>query len=701
MAESSFSILKRMRSQKLSQHLKLAEENKKTFEENFYRLTDAIISEQNPKLKDYDLGFQLIDKSKDNSKAFGIRAFRLRSLVFIPFFYDNGNVVGYNLLYLPAQNLFLPNTEAWVSYLKRKDTADLGKPDLYANQLNSVTQPYLLPLRRPIITKTSEFLKKCAEFVPQRLILPDCISDPEIARRFIGFIAHAPYLAPKVASLYGIGIFDKALKAAREVEHVPRVAVPVRVQEKNAQLEIYTEFTDNLILTPTEREQLAKTGYYIRDKRNQESISETTELIGPQTFMTIATPGVYDIIDGDLKVRTIIAIKCYDSPNQLILIDPKTKECDTSHPGARSANLTMQRMPVAIKKYPSEKLTEILKKLPKISAKMFSENAICDVAGETNPCAVIIAPNLEGDIYSCDSKGLIDVPRNKYFTQASRIHEMSNRGINFPVDCKVFHGKRVTLDFLLPGDIITILNEKGIKTIKAAFLPAEDKYIINGKTQSRLDALISLMADYGLRKKDANLILKKAARNKKVYYAVKMAGAWEAINTERPGFYFPGDNMVSWSRKYPGRGPVEAETYITGLKRPQPQKDITLPPDPGIFSVLQRLADSNDGEVFDLGLISTLTHGMKTEKLIESYIPRVIQGLDALGRILFGLYRHKEKMMERFGESDYKKILDNSETNFENLGELVVNLTQQNIDPYLRGFEPMEPVTGDEGESGD
>ena len=108
-------ILQEMLQQRRGQFLKRAADVKKTFEENFQQLTDAILMEHFPRLRKYDLGFQLVDKSDDNSQGFGIRAFRLRSLAFIPFFYDNGMIGGYEMIFLPKENVCIPSSEEWVT----------------------------------------------------------------------------------------------------------------------------------------------------------------------------------------------------------------------------------------------------------------------------------------------------------------------------------------------------------------------------------------------------------------------------------------------------------------------------------------------------------------------------------------------------------------------------------------------------------
>ena len=92
--------------------------------------------------------------------------------------------------------------------------------------------------------------------------------------------------------------------------------------------------------------------------------------------------------------------------------------------------------------------------------------------------------------------------------------------------------------------------------------------------------------------------------------------------------------------------------------------------------------EANEGEVFDAGVFAILIRATRDEYLIDMYIPNLVKSLDTLGRLLFNLYYHSDRLKERYGETDYIKLLDSVKTNLENLGDLVIDLMQKDIDYY-------------------
>ena len=110
-----------------------------------------------------------------------------------------------------------------------------------------------------------------------------------------------------------------------------------------------------------------------------------------------------------------------------------------------------------------------------------------------------------------------------------------------------------------------------------------------------------------------------------------------------------------------------------------------------------KLDEANEGEVFDAGVFTILIKATRDEYLIDMYIPNLVKSLDTLGRLLFNLYYHRERLTERYGETDYTKLLDSVKTNLESLGDLVIDLMQKDIDYYAGMLAESQQFT--EGES--
>ncbi len=221
-----------------------------------------------------------------------------------------------------------------------------------------------------------------------------------------------------------------------------------------------------------------------------------------------------------------------------------------------------------------------------------------------------------------------------------------------------------------------------------------DEYIINKKSFSKLAALKYLVVDVGLREREATEILKRAEKEGQVRYIVKLAesqGAFRIFESEQPGVNVEIESPLGeFAPGYLARTDYESEQWVPGLRRPQPIVNILEPPPLKVIETIKRLAEVNDGDVFDISLLGGLIFATKDENIVDRYLPQVIRGLDALGRILFGMYRHRERLEERYGKEDYSKLLDNIQTSFQNLGDLVMDLAQQKIETFIRGLVQTE-----------
>lgn len=115
------------------------------FEQAFSSLAYAYLKDKSPRLIDYIIGFQLVDRNEDNTKAMGVFGFKVGDQwLYAPVFFLNGDLKGHELLYVKKQDAFVPMKENWVNYLisrkphvlgegSPKDTYQLGgvPPDIY------------------------------------------------------------------------------------------------------------------------------------------------------------------------------------------------------------------------------------------------------------------------------------------------------------------------------------------------------------------------------------------------------------------------------------------------------------------------------------------------------------------------------------------------------------------------------------------
>lgn len=702
--ETSFALLKRMQAQKLEPYLKrAAEDSKVSFEANFYRLTDAIISEQFPQLKQYDLGFQLIDKSKDNSKAFGIRAFRLKTLVFIPFFYDNGKVTGYELIYMPKQNLIVPASPAWISYLKQKAFEELGEEEVPEEFGDFSTSPNLLPLRRPLTFKVASYLKKLEKISKIDRLVPKALSDPGCSGAFLAFLDKYPFFVEKCASVYGKERFSsmvkQAIESVKSIQNINKTYIPLETQIRNTKIRIYDLFNDTFELSKEEVDQLNKKGYFVKDARTEEEKSKVIQVPAKLNVSLVSSPGLYEIIDSNLNKKTIIVLfenNKKAGPTYLPAIDNAEKYyayVDNEVP--RIFRCTSGPI-YYVKQLPNSEFLDTLQKLPKITKNLIVNRKLPKELSD-------IAKNipLHGDVFGnilfIGNDGFYstcDFDSDITLSKGNRIQKYDNI-LFVPEDTKIaLRGEKTSTPSASSSFILDTL--KKVACPVKIYFDSNNQYVVNGKRLEKFGVLHHLIMDFGVSEADALKMIKTAELCEQARFFVKKAEDFpvKIYQEERPVVDFSGEITTEFAPGIRAMMPLEVERWVPGLKRPRPLANIMEPPPLAVITTLQRISESNDGEVFDLGLLSGLLHNTRSASVIKELIPEVMHGMDGLGRILFVLYRHKDKFVDLYGKGDYDRLVDQIRNNLEMLGDIVMDIVQQKIDPYIRGFSGAESESG-------
>ena len=110
---ASYNYLKR-----LVKQATLGGEQSEGFEQAFSSLAYAYLKDKAPRLLDFIVGFQLVDRNEDNTKAVGIFGFKVGDQrLYAPVFFLNGDLKGHELMYLKKQDMFVPLKENWVNHV--------------------------------------------------------------------------------------------------------------------------------------------------------------------------------------------------------------------------------------------------------------------------------------------------------------------------------------------------------------------------------------------------------------------------------------------------------------------------------------------------------------------------------------------------------------------------------------------------------
>ena len=103
--------------------------NQKQFEDDFGTLAYQFVNDRAPALVPYMLGFEVVEKNEDGSKAVGIFGYKIGDdFYYIPAFFLNNQVRGVDMILNKKTNQFVPLTEKWIDFIVNKHSVSIGGP---------------------------------------------------------------------------------------------------------------------------------------------------------------------------------------------------------------------------------------------------------------------------------------------------------------------------------------------------------------------------------------------------------------------------------------------------------------------------------------------------------------------------------------------------------------------------------------------
>ena len=103
--------------------------NQMQFEDDFGSLAYQFVNDRAPALVPYMLGFEVVDRNEDGSKAVGIFGYKVDDdFYYIPAFFLNNQVRGVDMILNKKTNQFVPLTEKWIDYIVNRHSVSIGGP---------------------------------------------------------------------------------------------------------------------------------------------------------------------------------------------------------------------------------------------------------------------------------------------------------------------------------------------------------------------------------------------------------------------------------------------------------------------------------------------------------------------------------------------------------------------------------------------
>ena len=327
----------------------------RSFEQSFSSLAYAYIQDKAPGLLDYMVGFQLVDRNDDNTKAIGIFGFKVGDeWVYAPIFFLSGDMKGHELLYLKSKDTFVPMKENWVNYIISKRPQILGKGSTEGLESLGVSSPNLSSMSNP----PSSGMKTAGFIVPPNLrdwakaamphVAQWATANPYNMKKFAGLDSRLnfanfikqdvrlvkmamdmgksyPMVKGAMDQFHGANLFrDSLLDLKARVENMPAAGIikAAAVQPRGilgakraidgfARIQIITSsvVSENLPeLSSEEKKKLLNEGFVVKDKRDEDDVSTAYNTQISQRLCNPDATGIYDILvkPGDFERCLVI-----------------------------------------------------------------------------------------------------------------------------------------------------------------------------------------------------------------------------------------------------------------------------------------------------------------------------------------------------------------------------------------------------------
>lgn len=314
------------------------------FEVKLANVADAEITQRLPSLNEYKVGFQLIERNDEGTRGMGVMVYKLgEQWIYVPAFFLNGRIRGYDMMYLPDKSQFVPAKDTWVSYVRQNRTPLLGgkSGDL---QKSKPKRADAVSLRRD--NKSNSIMFKSASLIEKEDLeaslddMTTVVNDYDIDR--FDLVKWIPRLGKEatirfLSTLNTNPDFANAILKHYKPEDIRKIAAPSmdqtpaadgsEVQDGTYPLKVEGTVDQNdlqvITLQDTKsvekldskaKEVVLRDGLYVVDNRKNTS----TVFVDQQASGSLTSPmksGYYEILLADGSFR-----KCY------VIVSPKKKD---------------------------------------------------------------------------------------------------------------------------------------------------------------------------------------------------------------------------------------------------------------------------------------------------------------------------------------------------------------------------------------
>jgi len=696
------------------------------FEVKLANVADAEITQRLPSLNEYKVGFQLVERDDDGTRGMGVMVYKVgEQWIYVPAFFLNGRIRGYDMMYLPEKSQFVPAKDTWVSYIRQNRTALLGE--------KSGDMPKSKPKRADAVSlrrdsKSKSIMFKGASFIDKEGIHDD-IADmvlvydergkdrfdlrewlPRLGKHaavsFFRTLNTNPDFANAILKFYEPEDIRKIAESVKDNQPPPdgsevqdgTYPLMVDAVHNENQLQIITlEDTDAVKkLDDKAKEVVLRDGLYVVDGRKKTS----TVFVDKQASGSLATPGkngYFEVLmaDGSFK-------KCY------IIVAPKGKTSWsklTRNPEHKSADIKEFSYMVIDLNKPNE--AHVCDR--PILCRNLEAREDTDISGiGIKPTSLMSKFRKDADR---DTEEAYDMGSDSYKWHSCLAIDSKGNYERFEMNNGKLVGNKIA-GAKLPSDtdewcdddgIVELTGKPGMVCRKGTHLyipegarivackcwggemPVGDLETIKHKIIKtagwRSLTVQTDGVDYMIDGKFGRerMLSKQAALIKLVKdHGISAADARMIINKEASvGKPSRETFLVKYAASDPKWPDSHDEEPSVGFQESTPYEESEYMDPEMATEEVDEVVDASDKgvkDVMDVSVLKSLASSGSPSRMVEDYLQDLMLAMDRIGRILFMFYWHYNQFKDQYGHEKMSELEDSLRDNFQNVSELTLFL---------------------------
>jgi hypothetical protein len=702
-----------------------------SLEQAFFQLAYSKLQDSLKNLLPFLIGFEIVKKNENNTKALGVFGFRSQSgqILYVPAFFINGKVKNLDLLYSKNNQQFYPLTEDFAELFLKDDLVDFG--GVSNEPRNKIIQDIPQGDFRQMVVPP-----RTGKYSVASVIDYVHTGDNKTKQGFKDLLEKDAEFCEAVLRFYPLEKVAAALveppKKEKKVESLLKV---VSVQDKQEVAK----------LSQKEKETLLTQGFVVVDNRPVDKKSKFGVVDFVKKFQNPAESGFYPYIT---KVGTINYGLILVRPKQLqqhfatddaIIINLDAKEKGMSYLVDVKDVFAKDQIKVDDYSQVHKMMVNLAETRPsysnvyvlineklqstqpfRINANFKDADGIRRLSVEPYICHCSGSELQSSDGGRKDRPGSAhNLPRGNFYDHPKKERELllvmtkksgddlsyAGKTVYVPAGYKLLEikldahhlyddggesagddaGRREEYHIGQPGrlsDLTSFLKDKNVFPMTVNTNGSE--YFVNlAGAKKRYDdpvkTKLGMVLDYGMGYKEASELVDGLRPGNLLEGHIKLAYTGESYPV--PYEEVPYTNELG-QQTYVGQGQENQlfgqESY-TGNPSQLGLGDMpeVTGIDPGYVRQAVQLAQHGQKEIFDVQAMATLAKYVGVNDKITEYLPSLVEGMDRLGRILFLMHWDTEKFVDMYGRGDLPELVELVTNVFKNIGDLIIFLKRK------------------------